>query len=175
MRKKWWFWIRAGHSDRLSVHLHSDCVGPYPGWTACRVAPSRHAVARGNPASCRAASTRRPQSPYGYGTGNAEPVRRPRLSSVISASGQLLEDWPSSGQTRRRVAMYARSLQTCRRSAPSANTYSNTYPCRQGRVSAAANAQDTARINLPVDSQTIYTGQACKTIIHGGPDMHDVR
>jgi hypothetical protein len=40
---------------------------------------------------------------------------------------------------------------------------------------ASANAQDAGKLNLPVDSQTLYTGQACKTIINGGPQMRDVR
>jgi hypothetical protein len=39
----------------------------------------------------------------------------------------------------------------------------------------AVNAQAAGRINPPVDSQTLYTGQACKTIVNGGPDMRDVR
>jgi hypothetical protein len=35
----------------------------------------------------------------------------PRLARAIGASGQLPEDWPSSGHVHRRVARYARSLQ----------------------------------------------------------------
>lgn len=34
--------------------------------------------------------------------------------------------------------------------------------------------QDTAKINLPAHSQTLYTGQACKTIIHGAAEMRDM-
>lgn len=33
------------------------------------------------------------------------------------------------------------------------------------------NAQDRAELNPPVDSQTVYTGQACKTLVCDGPEM----
>jgi hypothetical protein len=37
----------------------------------------------------------------------------------------------------------------------------------------AGNAQDAAGINLPVDSQTLYTRIARKTTVNGGPQMRD--
>ena len=56
---------------------------------------------------------------------------------------------------------------TCGRSAPPANLSANSHTCRRRSVRAAANAQDLAKINLPMDSQTLYTGQACKTTMCG--------
>ena len=38
---------------------------------------------------------------------------------------------------------------------------------------AAGNAQDPTVINLPVDSQTLYTRIARKTIVDGAADMQD--
>jgi hypothetical protein len=42
------------------------------------------------------------------------------------------------------------------------NTYSNTYSCRRWNALGAVNAQDTAEINLPVDSQTYIRAQLVK-------------
>jgi len=40
--KKWWLPIVAGQSDLLGALLHSDCAGPYSGWSAG--IPFRHAI-----------------------------------------------------------------------------------------------------------------------------------
>ncbi len=71
-------------------------------------------AARRKPATLppRLASTRNGSRRTVAAPGNAGPTCAPRLTSVIAANGQLSEGWPSNGQIHRRVATYARSLQS---------------------------------------------------------------
>ena len=70
---------------------------------------------------------------------------------------------------------FSRDSRTCRPSMSPANLLANTGTCRQRSPLSAADVQDTARINLPVDSQTHISVKLYKTIVHGGPQMRDVR
>jgi hypothetical protein len=62
-------------------------------------------------------------------------------------------EWPYTRDPYRQTVY--RDSRTSRPSMSSANLLANTYTCRQRSALAAANAQDTAELNLPVNSQTV--------------------
>ena len=79
------------------------------------------------------------------------------------------------------AARYTGSARTCRRSTPSANTGTNTGTCRQRSPLSVADLQDTAKVNLPVDSQTDISakllkqssvaGRRCVTYVNSWPPV----
>ena len=131
--------------------------------------PRRHAVTCRNPAL--------PQQPR-HATAVAVPFAAPetqgqraasRLTSAIAANGQLAENWPSSGQIHRRVAMCARSLQD-RRTFLTASYSALFYiylptsvPIGSGEC--AGSARNKPSRELP----DYYTRTARKTIVIGAP------
>jgi hypothetical protein len=69
------------------------------------------------------------------------------------------EEFPGTPQARQ-----AGSARTGTHSAPSANSYSDPYSAYETNTLARANVPDTAKINLPVDSQTYISAQLVKQL-----------
>jgi hypothetical protein len=95
----------------------------------------------GSPATGRPGSRPSPRSP-----GPRTARCRRRASGPVP--GTVARDGQQNQQT-----VYPDS-RTCRPAAPPANTYSNRGTCRQRSPLSVTDVQDTARINLPVHSQT---------------------
>ena len=147
--------------------------------TACpRGSTARRAAWRGSTGTAKAWEPTR-DGLAGHGPSGPQPARPagtglPAVGAdgLRTASGRAPG---AAGDGQRKWQTVYGDLPTSRPSMSSANLPANTSTCRQRSALSAANAQDVAGINLPVDSQTLYTGQACKTIVYSGPDMRDVR
>ena len=96
-------------------------------------------------------------------------VRRPRAGRLLASPfSRPVPACPAAGTEGRRPGsrggagdgqrkwqtVYPGS-RTCHHAAPPANTGTNTGTCRQRGPLSGADVQDTAEINLPVDSQTV--------------------
>jgi len=148
---------RQALSSTRTVQKRSTCVhAPWPG------CPSRaRSVARdARPGGGRATDGDGPLTPVARGSA--------ALGAVGGGEGvrQLCDPCQQTVRPRGR---------TSGRSMLSADPSANPYSCRQRNPLSAADAQDTAKINLPVHSQTIYTGQACKTIVDSPAQMYSGR
>ena len=86
---------------------------------------------------------------------------RPRVGRLAAAPARpagaegLWPGSPGAGDGQRKRKTVYRDLRTCRPSMSSASLPANTGTCRQRSALAAANVQDSAGINLPVNSQTV--------------------
>ncbi len=132
---------------------------------------------RGLPAGTGTASVFRTPGPGGSRPTPAQPVPAVACPGdpipAETACGRVPEEGKGrSAETGRR---FIGVRGPCRPSMSPANLLANTYTCRQWSALASVNTLDTGKINLPVDSQTLYTGQACKTVVNGGPQVRDVR
>jgi hypothetical protein len=108
--------------------------------------PRRHAVRRRNPAPGRGSPDAQRQSPQPSGHTETHGQRTaPRPTSAIAASGQLPEDWPSSGQVHRRLATCARSLQEAPARESRTQPAHSVGACHCSGESAARSAARSAR------------------------------
>jgi hypothetical protein len=177
---------------------------PLPGGTAlaalvrgehagCRAVCSRGSAARDR-AVARAAARQSPGrrgnlpgtgSPATGRPGPGQPAHRPAPACPAAvAEGRrpgsrgLGRDGQQKWQT-----VYPGS-RTCHRAAPPANTGTNTGTCRQRPPLSVADVQDTARINLPVHSQTDISvklikqssvaGRRCVTYVNSRPPVRGI-
>ena len=119
----------------------------------------------------------------GHGPAGSRPARSPGLRRTARCrSGGPPAGFPGLGRDGQQKwqTVYPGS-RTCRRSAPPANTGTNTGTCRQRPPLSAADVQDTARINLPVHSQTdisvklikqsFVAGRRCVTYVNSCPPV----
>jgi hypothetical protein len=99
-------------------------------------------------------------------------VRRPRAgrfpASPLTGLPRCRSGGPPAGlrgpgrDGQRKWQTVCPGSRTCRRSTPPANPGTNTGTCRQRTPLSAADVQDTARINLPVHSQTDISAKLLK-------------
>jgi hypothetical protein len=114
----------------------------------------------------------------GAGRFPASPLSRP----ARCRSGGPSAGFPGLGRDgQRNWQTVYRGSRTCGRSSSSANVYSFSSTCRQRSPLSVADALDTARINLPVDSQTDISakllkqssvaGRGCVTYVNSWPPV----
>jgi hypothetical protein len=96
------------------------------------------------------------------------PLARPARDCPLPARRASGRAPGAAGDGQRKWQTVYRDSPTSCPSMSSANLSANTGTCRQRSALGVANAQDVTGINLPVDSQTLYTGQACKQSLMAG-------
>jgi hypothetical protein len=150
---------RSGRWTSLPSAIRSDTAGPAK--PASRPVPSvrnrplrtsripRTTTTRRNAQKpgARSWQPRRPTA-VGVPSGHTETHGQrtaPRPTSAIAASGQLPEDWPSSGQVHRRLATCARSLQEAPARESRTQPAHSVGACHCSGESAARSAARSAR------------------------------
>ena len=116
----------------------------------------------------------------GHGPAGSRPARSPDLPRCWR--GGPPAGFPGPGRDGQRTWQpVCPGSRTCRRSTPPANTGTNTGTCQQWYALSVADVLDTARINLPVDSQTDISvklikqssvaGRRCVTYVNSCPPV----